>query len=299
MVVTIGEHYKVAKLISMPTSPNFVTSNWSLVRTVGTTTSPFTGKTKTQEFDGVYWTAEVSLPPMRRSQAVEWQSFLLELNATVNHFKFADPDALTNTGAYSTAFLSSNHRTSNTSVTLSFSSSTITAGASTFASAKVGDFIVVTGAVNEDNNGTHKITSISSNTVVVTDSTFTTEANTASCKVRTNVKGATGLCLLASTNGASGTIKKGDYLQVQSNSNTTGTPSQLVMVTEDATETTDSGKDFYGVAIQPKLRSDFANGNYVVFTNPKGTFRLISNEVSWSADRISNYGISFSCIEVI
>lgn len=289
----------MAKLISMPTSPNFVRSNWTLIRTVGTTTSPFTGKTKTQEFDGVYWTAEVSLPSMRRSQAVEWQSFLLELNGTVNHFKFADPDALTNTGTYSTAFLTSNHRTSTNSVTLSFSGSTITAGASTFGSAKVGDFIVVTGATNEDNNGTHKIATITSNTVIVTTSTFTTESNTASCKVRTNVKGATGLSLLASTNGASGTIKKGDYLQIQSAANTTGTPSQLVMVTEDATATVDGGKDFYGVAIQPKLRSDFANGNYAVFTNPKGTFRLTSNEISWSADRISNYGISFSCIEVI
>jgi len=283
----------------MPTSPNFVRSNWTLIRTVGTTTSPFTGKTKTQEFDGVYWTAEVSLPPMRRSQAVEWQSFLLELNATVNHFKFADPDALTNTGTYSTAFLTSNHRTSTNSVTLSFSGSTITAGASTFSGAKDGDFIVVTGATNEDNNGTHKISSVSSITEVVTTSTFTTESNTASCKVRTNVKGATGLSLLASTNSASGTIKKGDYLQIQSETNTTGTPSQIVMVTEDATATADGGKDFYGVAIQPKLRSDLANGNYAVFTNPKGTFRLISNEVSWSADRISNYGISFSCIEVI
>jgi hypothetical protein len=289
----------VAKLISMPTSPNFVRSNWSLVRTVGTTVSPFTGKTKTQEFDGVYWTAEVYLPSMRRSQAIEWQSFLLELNGTVNHFKFADPDALTNTGTYSTAFLTSNHRTSTNSVTLSFNGSTITAGASTFGSAKVGDFIVVTGATNEDNNGTHKIATITSNTVIVTTSTFTTESNTASCKVRTNVKGATGLSLLASTNGASGTIKKGDYLQIQSTNNTTATPSQLVMVTEDATATVDGGKDFYGVAIQPKLRSDFANGNYAVFTNPKGTFRLTSNEISWSADRISNYGISFSCIEVI
>ena len=285
----------------MPTSPNFVRSNWTLIRTVGTTTSPFTGKTKTQEFDGVYWTAEVSLPPMRRSQAVEWQSFLLELNATVNHFKFADPDALTNTGTYSTAFLTSNHRTSTNSVTLSFSGNTITAGASTFGSAQEGDFIVVTGATNEDNNGTHKIADggLTSATEVVTTSTFTTESNTASCKVRTNVKGATGLSLLASTNSASGTIKKGDYLQIQSETNTTGTPSQIVMVTEDATATADGGKDFYGVAIQPKLRSDLANGNYAVFTNPKGTFRLISNEVSWSADRISNYGISFSCIEVI
>ena len=289
----------MAKFISMTTSPKFNRSDWSLVRTVGTTVSPFTGKTKTQEFDGVYWTADVALPPMRRSQAVEWQSFLLELNGTVNHFKFADPDALTNTGTYSTGFLTSELRTNSSSVTLSFSNQTITAGASTFSGAKVGDFIVVTGATNEDNNGTHKITTVTSNTVVVTSSTFTTESNTASCKVRTNVKGATGLSLLASTNAATGTIKKGDYLSIQSAASSTGTPAQLVMVTEDATATADSGKDFYGVAIQPKLRSDLATGHYAVFTNPKGTFRLTSNEVSWSADRISNYGISFSCIEVI
>jgi hypothetical protein len=282
----------------MPTSPNFVKSEFTLVRTVGTTTSPFTGKTKTQEFDGVYWVANVALPPMRRLQAVEWQSFLLELNATVNHFKFADPDALTNTGTYSTAHLISEHRVNNTSVTLSFSGSTLTAGASTFANAIVGDFIVVTGAINEENNGTHKIVTWTSNTVVVTDASFTTESSTASCKVRTNVKGATGLSLKASSTSATGTIKKGDYLSIQSAANTTGSPAQLVMATQDATFT-NAATDQYSIAIQPKLRSDLATGHYVVFTNPKGTFRLISNEVSWSADRISNYGFSFSCIEVI
>ena len=283
----------------MPTTPNFVTSNFTLVRTVGTTVSPFTGKTKTQEFDGVYWVAEVSLPPMRRSQAVEWQSFLLELNATVNHFKFADPDALTNTGTYTTPHLISQKRVNNASVALTFSGSTLTAGASTFANAIVGDFIVVTGAVNEENNGTHKILSkTNANTIVVTDSAFTSESNTSSCKVRTNVKGATGLSLKASSTSATGTINKGDYLSIQSAANTTGIPAQLVMATQDATFT-DASTDQYSVAIQPKLRSDLALDHYVVFTNPKGTFRLISNEVSWSADRISNYGISFSCIEVI
>jgi hypothetical protein len=214
------------------------------------------------------------------------------------HFKFADPDALTNTGTYSTAHLISEHRVNNTSVTLSFSGSTLTAGASTFANAIVGDFIVVTGAINEENNGTHKIVTWTSNTVVVTDAAFTTESSTASCKVRTNVKGATGLSLKASSTSATGTIKKGDYLSIQSAANTTGTPAQLVMATQDATFT-NAATDQYSVAIQPKLRSDLATGHYVVFTNPKGTFRLISNEVSWSADRISNYGFSFSCIEVI
>ena len=283
----------------MPTSPNFVRSNFSLFRTIGMTVSPYTGKTKTQEFDGVFWNAEVSLPPMRRDQAVNWQSFLLNLKGQINHFKFTDPDALTNTGTYSTAFLTSELRTNNTSVQLSFSGSTITAGSSTFSNTKVGDFIVVTGATNEENNGTHKVTTVTSATEVVVDSDLTTESNTASCKVRSNVKGATGLNLLASTNSATGTIKKGDYLQIQSSASSTSKPAQLVMVTEDATLTTDSGKDFYGVQIQPKLRSDLATGHYVVFTNPKGTFRLTTNEVNWNADNISNYGISFSCIEVI
>ena len=289
----------MAKLIDMPTSPNFVRSNFSLFRTIGMTVSPYTGKTKTQEFDGVFWNAEVSLPPMRRDQAVNWQSFLLNLKGQINHFKFTDPDALTNTGTYSTAFLTSELRTNNTSVQLSFSGSTITAASSTFSSTKVGDFIVVTGATNEENNGTHKVTTVTSATVVVVDSDLTTESNTASCKVRNNVKGATGLNLLSSTNSATGTIKKGDYLQIQSSASSTSKPAQLVMVTEDATLTTDSGKDFYGVQIQPKLRSDLATGHYVVFTNPKGTFRLTTNEVNWNADNISNYGISFSCIEVI
>ena len=289
----------MAKLIAMPTTPSFVRSNFTLVRTVGITVSPFTGKTKTQEYDGVYWTAEVSLPPMRRSQAVEWQSFLLELNATVNHFKFADPDALTNTGTYTTPHLISQKRVTNDSVALTFSGSTLTAGASTFANAIVGDFIVVTGAVNEENNGTHKILSkTNANTIVVTDSAFTSESNTSSCKVRTNVKGATGLSLKASSTSATGTIKKGDYLSIQSAANTTGIPAQLVMATQDATFT-DASTDQYSVAIQPKLRSDLATDHYVVFTNPKGTFRMISNEVSWTADRVSNYGLGFSCIEVI
>ena len=171
----------MAKLITMPTTPNFVRSNFSLVRTVGTTISPFTGKTKTQEYDGVYWTAEVSLPPMRRDVASNWQSFLLDLNGPVNTFKFTDPDALTNNGTYTTAHLTSELRTNNTNVTLSFNSNgTLTANASTFANTKVGDFIVVTGATNEENNGTHKVTTVTSNTVIVTDGDFPTESRTAS-----------------------------------------------------------------------------------------------------------------------
>ena len=83
----------MAKLITMPTSPNFTRSNFKLVRYVGSVSSPYTGKIRTQEFDGVFWEADVSLPPMRRSIASQWQSFLMQLNGPVNNFRFADPDA--------------------------------------------------------------------------------------------------------------------------------------------------------------------------------------------------------------
>ena len=95
----------MARLITMPTTPNFSRSNFSLFRAIGQTASPFTGKQLTQEFDAVYWTADVTLPAMNRTQAKEWQSFLLQLKGTTNHFKFADPDALTNTGTFNTTHL--------------------------------------------------------------------------------------------------------------------------------------------------------------------------------------------------
>ena len=95
----------MAKIIEMPSSPNFVKSEFALIRAVGITASPFSGKQKTQEFDSVYWQATITLPPMRRSQAVNWQSFLLSCKGPVNHFQFADPDALTNTGTFNGTFL--------------------------------------------------------------------------------------------------------------------------------------------------------------------------------------------------
>lgn len=296
---TLGDHYKVAKIITMPTTPNFQQSDFRLSRAIGVTSSPFSGVQKTQEYDSVFWIADVSLPLMRRSTAVNWQSFLLDCKGPTNHFQFADPDALTNTGSYNADDTEANKRINNTSVTLSFSGSTITAGASTFANAVVGDFIHVTGATNEDNNGTHKITTVTSNTVVVTSTTFTSESSTASCKVQQNIKGATGLSLQSSSNSATGTIKKGDYLGVLSGTSTTSTPAQLLLVMEDATVTVGSGKDTIAVRTEPKLRSDLADSNLVKFANPKGLFRLIDVEQGWSAGKNSNYKIAFSVVEVV
>ena len=54
----------MAKIIDMPTTPNFISSNFRLRRYIGAAISPYTGSLQTQEYDGVFWEAEVTLPPM-------------------------------------------------------------------------------------------------------------------------------------------------------------------------------------------------------------------------------------------
>ena len=284
----------------MPTSPNFVRSTFRLNNTVAISASPFSGKTKTQEFDRVFWEADVQTPPMKRATFSEWQAWITRLKGGVNHFKFADPDALTNTGTYSTATLKTASRVTEASVTLSFSSNTITANTSAFSSNVVGDIIHVSGADNTVNNGTHKISSIHvNNTNVNVDTDLVTESNTSNCVLDDNVKGAEGLNMTADTNSASGTIKQGDYLAVlSSTSDVDSNPVQYLLVTEDAT-TTDTNPIKYAVRTQPKLRTSPTNGTRVRFTSPKGRFRLNDNSVEWSANNNGLYTLSFSCHEVI
>ena len=296
----------MAKIVTMPSTPNFIRSNFVLRRAVGSVASPYTGKIRTQEYDGVYWEATVNLPPMRRNVAKNWQSFLLELNGPVNHFKFADPDALVNQGTYNANDLKAKDRINQGSIELDFSATTqtITAPSNTtpFANAVVGDFIVVTGSANPENNGTHKITTKTNAYTVVVESEsggLVTEADKTGCTIKSNQKGATGLNLSASSSSATGTIKKGDYLQITSSSTAGSNPVQYVMVTDDATLNVIGGEDTYGVKIQPKLRTAITQNHLVRFATPKGLFRLTTKDVDWDADNISNYGISFSCIEVV
>lgn len=296
----------MAKIVTMPNTPNFVRSNFVLRRAVGSVASPYTGKVRTQEYDGVFWEATVTLPPMRRDVAKNWQSFLLELNGPVNHFKFADPDALTNQGTYDANDLKAKNRINQGSIELDFSSTTqtITAPSNTtpFANALVGDFIVVTGSANPENNGTHKITTKTNAYTVIVESEsggLVTEADVTGCTIKSNQKGATGINLSSSSNSATGTILKGDYLQITSSSTAGANPVQYVMVTEDATLNVNAGEDTYGVKIQPKLRTAITENDLVRFATPKGLFRLTTKDVDWDADNISNYGISFSCIEVV
>ncbi len=301
------------KIIDMPTSPNFVKSSFKLNRMTGSVVSPYTGKVRTQEYDGVFWTGTVSLPPMRRHVARQWQSFLMQCNGPVNNFKFADPDALIQQGTFTGTHLQGERRVNETSATLSFTASTNTiAGASNttyFTNVNVGDFIVVTGSTKVVNNGTHKVlTKANAYTVTVSPNaaeSLEDESNKSGCKIQQNIKGATGLSLKAIANANAGTILQGDYIGISnstSNNPSSYTPIQYVMAVSNATETNNGGSALnqYSVKIEPKLRKDFVAATDRVYINPaKGLFRLSNSDVEWDADNISNYGIAFSVVEVV
>ena len=302
----------MAKIVTMPTSPNFVKSSFKLQRTIGSVASPYTGKIRTQEFDGVFWTSTVSLPPMRRELARQWQSFLLQCNGPVNHFRFADPDALLKQGTYSGDQLIHEARVNQTNATITFTASTNTIATASnttpFTSVLVGDFIVVTGSSKTANNGTHKVLTKSNAYTITVDpvdaESLEDESNVSSCTIKNNVKGAKGLTLKSTANSHNGTILQGDYLGMSastSNIPSTYTPTQYVQVVEDATETNNGGSAInkYSMRIEPKLRSDLGSNNRVYINPAKGLFRLGSTSVEWDADAISNYGISFDVVEVV
>ena len=67
--------------------------------------SPFTGSQQTAEFDHRLWTVDLSLPPMKRAEAVEWQAFLLQLHGRRGTFLLGDPDAASARGSASGAIL--------------------------------------------------------------------------------------------------------------------------------------------------------------------------------------------------
>jgi hypothetical protein len=281
-------------IVTMPTSPNFTRSEFTLVRTIGTTISPFTGQQKVQEFANVYWTANVILPPQRRNTAVNWQSFLAEAKGPANSFLFTDPDAKSPLGTHNAATLTAAVRINDTSETLSFNGTNnrVTAASNVFTNSFVGDYVHITGATNENNNGTHKITTKNSNAIVTVNTNLTTENSTASCKLRQNISGAEALSF---TTSGSGTIKAGDYLGLLSGNSTSHMPFQLVMATEDATFSGSNG----AVKVQPRLRKDLTAGHLITFQNARGLFRLVGKEVGWNANQVSTYGMQFQVIEDI
>lgn len=194
--------------ISMPTTPAFKSSNWGIKRAVAISESPFTGSANAQEYGMAKWYATLTLPPMKREQAVEWQAFFMKCHGRNNIFLLGDPDAKVQFGTTTSATTSS------------------------------------VGAV-----------------------------------------GATTINMTLS--GSDKTIEVGDYIQFG-----TAAAARLHMVTA---RRTGNG----AVAFEPPLKAQVNGSVSVGLAQSKGVFRMDSNELTWSSNEISTYGVSFSCSEVV
>ena len=89
----------------------------------------------------------------------------------------------------------------------------------------------------------------------------------------------------------SGQFKAGDYVQFGS-----GATSKLHLIVEDA-DSDVSGNTT--ITIEPALKAALSNADVVTYSEPKGVFRMTTNELGWSANKMNIYGLSISCVEVI
>ena len=86
-------------------------------------------------------------------------------------------------------------------------------------------------------------------------------------------------------------FKKGDYVQFGS-----GATSKLHMIVADIST---NGSGQATLQIEPPLKTAISNNDVIVYVSAKAVMRMDSNDLSWNADQVSTYGISFSCSEVI
>lgn len=90
--------------LSLPTSTRIRSINLTAVNAVAYSQSPFTFAGQAHAYSGQMWRADVTLPPMRRTAADQWITFLMSLRGQYGTFLLGDPIACTPRGLAS-AFL--------------------------------------------------------------------------------------------------------------------------------------------------------------------------------------------------
>jgi hypothetical protein len=84
--------YNSWDIIPMPASPAPRGITLKMNDAVGVVQSPFTMQTQVQQWPGAdFWEAEVTLPPMKRADAVKWIAWLMSLRGQANVFQLGDP----------------------------------------------------------------------------------------------------------------------------------------------------------------------------------------------------------------
>ena len=89
--------------LTLPTAPAFTAARWTLKRVTAVSESPFTGQQQVFDYGYALWTATLSLPPMMREQAANWEAFLMKLHGRKGTFLLGDPDAKTIQGGATTS----------------------------------------------------------------------------------------------------------------------------------------------------------------------------------------------------
>jgi hypothetical protein len=84
-------------------------------------------------------------------------------------------------------------------------------------------------------------------------------------------------------------FKKGDYVQFGS-----GASSKLHMIVADITS---DGSGNATLQIEPSLKTALSDDDVVTYSNTKAVMRMDTNDLGWNANKVSLYGISFSCTE--
>lgn len=201
--------------LTLPTSPAFTTSTWNLVRAVALTSSPFTLEQQVHEYqNAALWQTILTLPPMKRATAVNWQVFFTQLHGVKGTFLLPNPDAKSALG----------NETASPTV-----------------------------------NGSHSI-------------------------------GAYDIALKGCSNSIT-VFAKGDFIQFN-----TGASAKLHIVVADCTSNASGNAT---VQIEPPLKAALANDNTITYSSPSAVMRMDDNVLGWDANKVSLYGISFSCTEAI
>jgi hypothetical protein len=85
--------------LTLPTVSGIQSITLFARNTIAITTSPYTYKQQILKHSGARWEADVTLAPMKRADADEWNAFLTSLNGQFGTFLLGDPLAATPRGS--------------------------------------------------------------------------------------------------------------------------------------------------------------------------------------------------------
>lgn len=85
--------------LSLPTATGIAQIEIRAVNAVAYSRSPFTFSGQAHAYSGQMWTADVSLPPMKRDDAEQWIAWLISLRGQFGTFLLNDPSGATPRGS--------------------------------------------------------------------------------------------------------------------------------------------------------------------------------------------------------